>query len=257
MTGIRVTGIRLLCPDPVETAAFYAAAFGCDFHVASDTVVLGFGRARVELKRTETARSTPAPANATNFQHFAVVVADMKAAYSHLCAVPGWTAISRAGPERLPASSGGVTAFKFRDPDGHPLELLMFPPGATRYTWRDSVGLFQGIDHTAITVANTEGSIAFYAELGFTVASRGLNRGAEQERMDDIHSPLVEVTALHPPGGAPPHVELLCYLQPGTIISQIGDEHVLATRIILSETRPGLATKVNLVDPDGHRLITT
>jgi catechol 2,3-dioxygenase-like lactoylglutathione lyase family enzyme len=255
MSEIRVTGIRLLCPDPVETAAFYAAAFGCDFHVASDTVVLGFGRARVELKPTEMARSTPAPANATSFQHFAVVVADMEAAYAHLCAVPGWTAISRAGPERLPASSGGVTAFKFRDPDGHPLELLMFPQGGTPHAWKKRVGLTQGIDHTAITIADTERSIAFYAGFGFTVASRGLNRGAEQERMDDTQSPLVEVTALLPPGGAPPHVELLCYRQPGTISSPVSKDDVLATRIILSESRPDLSMDVDHLDPDGHRLI--
>ncbi len=28
MTGPRITAIRLLCPDPAATAAFYAAAFG-------------------------------------------------------------------------------------------------------------------------------------------------------------------------------------------------------------------------------------
>ncbi len=44
-----------------------------------------------------------------------------------LCSVDGWTAISTDGPQRLPPSSGGVAAFKFRDPDGHPLELLAFP----------------------------------------------------------------------------------------------------------------------------------
>ncbi len=42
-----------------------------------------------------------------------------------------------AGPERLPARSGGVSAFKFRDPDGHPLELLAFPPEAVPPIWRD------------------------------------------------------------------------------------------------------------------------
>lgn len=36
---------------------------------------------------------------------------------------------------RLPESSGGVTAFKFRDPDGHPLELLAFPDGKVPSRW--------------------------------------------------------------------------------------------------------------------------
>ena len=35
-----------------------------------------------------------------------------------------FTTISRNGPEALP---GGVVAFKFRGPDGHPLELIQFP----------------------------------------------------------------------------------------------------------------------------------
>ncbi len=33
------------------------------------------------------------------------------------------------GPQRLPPASGSVAAAKFRDPDGHPLELLEFPRG--------------------------------------------------------------------------------------------------------------------------------
>ena len=37
--------------------------------------------------------------------------------------------ISPDGRVRLPDNSGGVTAYKFRDHDGHPLELLEFPQG--------------------------------------------------------------------------------------------------------------------------------
>ena len=62
------------------------------------------------------------------FQHFAIVVADMAAAYAQLRAQPGWSAISIGGPQVLPPASGNVTAFKFRDPEGHPLELLAFSP---------------------------------------------------------------------------------------------------------------------------------
>ena len=35
-------------------------------------------------------------------------------------------------PQRLPdwnATAGGIKAFYFKDPDGHPLEILQFPAG--------------------------------------------------------------------------------------------------------------------------------
>ena len=65
------------------------------------------------------------------FQHFAIVVSDMDAAYARLRAA-GVPPISFGGPETLPEQNGGVRAFKFREPDGHPLELLWFPPGQGR-----------------------------------------------------------------------------------------------------------------------------
>ena len=65
------------------------------------------------------------------FQHFAIVVSDMSQAYTKLSAFAP-QAISRDGPETLPLSTGPVNAFKFRDPDGHPLEMLRLSPGAGR-----------------------------------------------------------------------------------------------------------------------------
>ena len=93
-------------------------------------------------------------------------------AYRRLCSVSGWTAISIDGPQRLPASSGGVSAFKFRDPDGHPLELLAFPDGAWPAHWqaRSNGDLALGIDHSAISVSDSARSIAFYEALGLRVA---------------------------------------------------------------------------------------
>ena len=67
------------------------------------------------------------------FQHMAIVVNDMTDAYQLVMANPRFRPVSRDGPVRLPDNSGGVTAFKFRDHDGHPLELLAFRrecPGA-------------------------------------------------------------------------------------------------------------------------------
>src|SRR4029077_9003657 len=76
------------------------------------------------------------------------------------------------GPQRLPdwnPNAGGIKAFYFKDPDGHSLEVLWFPPGK-RDPKRQSPTdmLFLGIDHTAIVVRNTEKSLTFYRDmLGF------------------------------------------------------------------------------------------
>jgi catechol 2,3-dioxygenase-like lactoylglutathione lyase family enzyme len=146
------------------------------------------------------------------FQHFAIVVSDMTAAYANLQALHNWTAISTDGPQILPPSSGGVTAFKFRDPEGHPLEMLAFAPGATPAHWAIRSGnLCLGIDHSAISVADTNRSVAFYSRLGLARTSSSLNVGPEQEQLDNLLRAVVEVTALAPPIQAVPHVELLCY----------------------------------------------
>jgi hypothetical protein len=72
------------------------------------------------------------------FQHIAIVVADMESAYLRLRACEGWSAITSPAPQRLPATSGGATAFKFRDPERHPLELLAFPPNNVPSRWREA-----------------------------------------------------------------------------------------------------------------------
>jgi catechol 2,3-dioxygenase-like lactoylglutathione lyase family enzyme len=247
---LRIAAIRLLCPDPAATTAFYVAAFGAT--PVSDGARLALGAQTIELALASDHGDAPAPSNSTAFQHCALVVADMDAAYAHLRGMLGWTPISQRGPERLPAASGGVSAFKFRDPDGHPLELLAFPPDAVPPFWRDRAGLFLGIDHTAITVADTERAIAFYGGLRFQVMSRGLNRGPAQARLDAVDDPMVEVTGLTPPGGAPPHLELLCYRAPGSIPRTCADDSAQATRIVLAGNSDARGL---LRDPDGHRLL--
>jgi catechol 2,3-dioxygenase-like lactoylglutathione lyase family enzyme len=93
------------------------------------------------------------------FQHFAIVVSDMDAAYAQLRRV-AFTPISSGGPQTLPEQDGRVRAFKFRDPDGHPLELLYFPPGQGRPLWHLPAGgrVFVGIDHSAVAVSDTAAS---------------------------------------------------------------------------------------------------
>jgi catechol 2,3-dioxygenase-like lactoylglutathione lyase family enzyme len=111
----------------------------------------------------------------------------------------------------LPAASGGVSAFKFRDPEGHPLELIAFAPHAIPAHWQThSISECLGIDHSAISVADTAKSIAFYQSLGLKREGGSLNIGPQQVKLDDVPNAIVEVTALRSTQSTP-HVELLCY----------------------------------------------
>jgi catechol 2,3-dioxygenase-like lactoylglutathione lyase family enzyme len=194
------------------------------------------------------------------FQHFAIIVADIQLAYQKLVSVGGWTAISTNGPQQLPASSGGVTAFKFRDPDGHPLELLEFRGGQTPEHWQAGArgNLFLGIDHSAISVADSAASIAFYEGLGLRVAARSLNTGPEQERLDAVNHARVEVSALEPKQ-ATPHVELLCYRSvTRSEHTVVRSNDVAATRLVFEADGPsseGATAPQGLIDPDGHHLV--
>ncbi|MFC6790265.1 VOC family protein [Methylobacterium komagatae] len=180
----------------------------------------------------------PAEADATDpvFQHLAIVVRDMEAASAGLSATP----ISRDGPQVLPPSTGGVIAYKFRDPDGHPLELIQFPGGKSARRWADAPGMFLGIDHSAITVSDLEGTIDFLTGiLGLTLSERGLNRGLEQARLDGLDDPVVDVVALSPPDPAP-HVELLHYRQPARTNppKAYGPADLASTRFVVSADDP-------------------
>jgi catechol 2,3-dioxygenase-like lactoylglutathione lyase family enzyme len=195
------------------------------------------------------------------FQHFAIVVTDMKRAFARLSRAKGWSAISSAGPEQLPASSGGVSAFKFRDPDGHPLELLAFAPGKVPAAWQPtrSGALYLGVDHSAISVADSARSLAFYEGLGLTLSAQSLNQGGEQARLDGLTAPEVEVSALGLADGVA-HLELLCYrglARTGPAVLRNND--VAATRLVFETAQPlpgiaGASSHRGMVDPDGHHL---
>jgi catechol 2,3-dioxygenase-like lactoylglutathione lyase family enzyme len=246
-----------------RSGALFEASMGVEGGARG--LLLGLGGQSVELLQFALP-GRPYPieeaASDVSFQHFAIVVADMDAAYRRLLGVSGWRAISRGGPVRLPPASGGVTAFKFRDPEGHPLELLAFAPGKLPRHWRlhRGEGPFLGIDHSAISVTDTARSAAFYEKLGFRVSNRSHNRGPEQARLDGLDAPDVEVTALVPEQETP-HLELLCYHRHARkVVAQRRNNDVAATRLVLeasSQRLDGAGTTGwrSPVDPDGHRLL--
>ena len=271
----RLAYIGMTTPDAAGLCQFYERALGFRLLTAGRLsgldaaaggayrVTLGLGHEVIELLQFDRpGRFYPTAASTSDlrFQHFAIVVADMTTAYQRLCSVGGWSPISIDGPQRLPPSSGGVEAFKFRDPDGHPLELLGFPQQHMPQYWKaySKAELFLGIDHSAISVSDSQRSIAFYQALGLRVASRSLNNGCEQALLDGLSDPDVEVTALDPPQPTP-HLELLCYrsaMHDGGAALRPND--VATTRVVFESgglPDADAAGQQTLTDPDGHHIV--
>jgi catechol 2,3-dioxygenase-like lactoylglutathione lyase family enzyme len=278
-TVSRLARIEMVCSNPGRLSGFYQAAFG--FRQMEGTqhhVPLRLGDQEIALIATRPpGKPYPAKVSGWNplFQHIAIIVADMAGAYAQLCSISGWTPISTAGPQLLPAASGGVTAFKFRDPEGHPLELIAFAPNAVPTQWRASSNdLCLGIDHSAISVSNTSDSIDFYESLGVTRSGGSLNIGTEQAKLDDVADAVVEVTALDPRQSTP-HLELLCYrgdFDRRVLPQSVND--ITATRLVFAVEKPDAldrlranhreylvarsdddARRVMLRDPDGHLVL--
>jgi catechol 2,3-dioxygenase-like lactoylglutathione lyase family enzyme len=157
------------------------------------------------------------------FQHIAIVVRDMDRAYAWLRAQR--VAHVSSGPQTLPRwnrTAGGIQAFYFADPDGHTLEIIRFPKGKGDPRWQSPTNcartpvelcLFLGIDHTAITVEDTDQALAFYRDrLGLRVAGESENYGTEQEHLNGVFGARLRITALRAAAG--PGIELLEYLSP-------------------------------------------
>ncbi len=178
---------------------------------------LSLGAQRIELTEFPDAAAYPGDGTACDllFQHCAIVVDDMRTAFDRVVR-HGAAPITRGGPQVLPPCTGRVTAFKFRDPDGHPLELIGFPAGTGDPAWSTphGGGPTLGIDHSAISVGDSTRSVDFYALLGLRVVARGVNRGIEQQRLDDLAEVEVDVVALQPAAARTPHLELLGYRRP-------------------------------------------
>lgn len=184
-------------------------------------VTLRLGDEFIKLMEYLNVKGQPIPSDSQSndlwFQHLAIVVNDMDRAYAHLRSFPV-EPISVA-PQTIPSeneTSGGVRAFKFKDPDGHDLELIWFPPDKGKDKWhQNSHSLFLGIDHSAIAISNTEQSLHFYRDLlGMQIDSRSLNWRATQSRLDNLPGAEVKITALRPVQDGV-GIELLDYIVPG------------------------------------------
>jgi catechol 2,3-dioxygenase-like lactoylglutathione lyase family enzyme len=257
---------RLTASDPQRLTAFYTNGIGCAVGdvapiPASEMASLGlagggvrrslsFGDERIDLDMFEhPGAEYPMEANAADlvFQHFALVVTDAAEAYRRALdhgAIP----ISESGPIRLPASAGSVTAVKFRDPEGHPLEFLQFPPGGGgRWNKAPAQQGPLGVDHSAISVADADASALFYSNLGLHESDRTLNRGETQVALDGLQDVQVDVAPLYPEHPAP-HLELLGYRVPrGRPAPKLKANDIAASRIVWASDQEGLFT-----DPDGH-----
>jgi GMC oxidoreductase len=162
---------------------------------------------------------------------------------------PRFRPISRAGPVQLPEESGGVTAFKFRDHDGHPLELIAFPKGRGPSEWRTpgTAAPFLGVDHTAIGSGDSGVSTRFFRSVfGFSIGPRSENRGREQAELDDVDDVHVSVTQLAPDLPAP-RMELLHYhvgtrrpIPPNTASNDIAATHSVVHVASLDATADAL-----------------
>lgn len=148
----------------------------------------------------------------------AIVVSDMELAHRHL-QLFDMEPISPV-PQTIPAdnpAAGGVQAFRFRDVDGHSLELIWFPADKRKPKWQaPGERLFLGIDHSEIAISQTEKSLAFYQDiLGLSVASGSNNTGTVQATLDNLPAADVKITSLQPSDQPTSMgIELLEYLQP-------------------------------------------
>jgi len=189
------------------------------FGIRVRSVRMRLGDEQIELLQFLTPTGRPIPPDSRSndrwFQHVAIIVSDMTAAYQRLRSFH--VAHASTGPQRLPdwnPGAAGIEAFYFRDPDGHNLEILAFPPDKGLSKWHVKDGrLFLGIDHTAIVVGDTDRSLAYYhGALGMQVAGSSENYGIEQEHLNNVFGAHLRITALRAAHG--PGIEFLEYVTP-------------------------------------------
>ena len=217
----RVDAVAIVVRDLDAESRFYTGALGfrrlrSEAVRGGRVVHLALGNERFDLvryARPGTPISVRAASDDRTFQHIAIIVSDMRRAWTHVARF-GIHTVSVA-PQVLPRSNpaaGGIAAVYFRDPERHPLELLHFPPGKGAPPWHAATPLFLGIDHTAIAVADVRASTRFYDRLGLAVRGHSDNVGIEQARLSGVPGAHVAITAVRFAGA--PGIEFLHYLRP-------------------------------------------
>lgn len=263
--SVEIRAIEVTVADLPRALAFYTAVL--QFQVVAREEKAGLATASIRLGeetlilRDYAAHGRAIPetltSNDRSFQHVAIVVGDIEAAYAHLLRHD--TRIVSAGIQRLPDwnfDAAGIRALYFRDPDGHFLELIQFPNNKGEPRWhRRSARLFRGIDHTAIVVSDLKRSVRFYRDrVGLTIAGESFNYGAEQESLTGVRGSRVRITSFR--GAKGPGIELLHYEAPGLargLFDEVAPNDLSAWRIVLHTSRPEAAREAS--DPDDHALL--
>jgi catechol 2,3-dioxygenase-like lactoylglutathione lyase family enzyme len=278
--ALAVAMVGMTVGDMDRSLAFYTGVL--DFRVVSDdraggtsydslqgltgtslrVVRLKLGGEYLQLTQYLSPPGRPAPADARSndrwFQHIAIIVSDMDRAYGRL-RQSRVTEVS-AGPQLLPKTipnAAGIRAFYFKDPDGHPLEVLQFPPDKGDPKWHQATDrLFLGIDHTAIVVRDTQRSLAFYRDaLGLRIAGESMNFGPEQSRLNSVPDAQLHITGLRAAAG--PGVEFLEYLHPRDGRPYPDNER--ANDLVHWQTTvsvPDLALAAQTIRRDGYRVVS-
>jgi catechol 2,3-dioxygenase-like lactoylglutathione lyase family enzyme len=232
-----VESVRMTVAEMDRSIYFYTTILGCekisDCYISGGEidrlcelpeaqlrlVKLQLGDESFELTEFLTPKGRPIPVDSRSndrwFQHIAIVVRDMDRAYQHLH--DRWVAQTSPNPQTLPAwnpVAGGIESFYFKDPDGHNLELIHFPAAKGDPKWqKQTESLFLGVDHTAIVVADTAISLAFYCDLlGMKLQQQSENSGLEQANLSGVTAPKVKISSLKASAGL--GIELLEYLEP-------------------------------------------
>lgn len=260
--SVEITSVELTVSNLHRAIRFYSNVL--QFRVVSENRAPNQATARLQLGkeslilREGAGKGRPIPndikANDQSFQHLAIVVGDMDAAYGQL--IQHGVRLVSKGPQRLPDwnwDAARIRALYFCDPDGHFLELIQFPPDKGEPRWQEH-GVFLGIDHTAIVVKDMELSRQFYRDtLGLSIAGESFNFGGEQELLNGVPGSRIRITSLRAAKG--PGVELLEYEAPGTTHALAGNPAPAdASFWQIDLTRNGQKAVESKRDPDGHAL---
>ncbi len=256
--AVEVAAIEMSVSDLPRAVAFYTDTLQFKLKDADESRArLQLGQETLVLRHAATeGRPIPRdlPANDQTFQHIAIVVGDIDAAYAQL--QRHHVQLVSTGVQTLPNwnfDAAKIRALYFRDPNGHFLELIHFPANKGEPRWhRRSGALFRGIDHSAVVVTEMKRSLAFYRDqLGFTVIGNSFNYGGEQELLSGVAGARVRITSLR--GAKGPGLELLQYETPGStnILRKTSSPNDLSHwQVDLLTTRHDIVGERS--DPDGH-----